>query len=57
MVIEMSNKIKYISLIISVLGILFSIYILFKHNFDTASIVICLLWITILVKDVSQLYK
>ena len=57
MVIEMLDKIKYISLLISVIGTVFSAYVLFKHNFDTSSIILCLLWIIILVKDVSSLFK
>lgn len=46
--------IKYISLIVTILGLLFSIYVLFKHNFDTSDIIICMLWIIILIKDVNH---
>ena len=55
----MENKIKirHISLLISVVGLLFSVYLLFKHNFDTFQIVLCLLWTTFIVNDVTYLSR
>lgn len=49
------DKIKYVSLAVSIIGCIFSVYLLFKHNFEASSIIILILWSIILVKDVTYL--
>lgn len=49
------DKIKYVSLAISIIGCIFSVYLLFEHNFEASNILILILWIIIVIKDVTFL--
>ena len=49
------DKMRYISLFVSIIGFIFSVYLLFKHNFEVSNIIILILWLVIIVKDVTCL--
>lgn len=49
------ENLKYIVIVVSVIGLVFSAYVTYKRNFDKNDMIITFLWLTIVIKDLTIL--